>query len=89
MDEGALLCEGDNHCDGNCPMLSLKHRQKMEGSLPVLDNSLHLRQLLDAFDEFVRRNQPSTKTTEIRVSEVDQLHYKRWLIGSKCSSCHW
>lgn len=68
MDEGALLCEGDNHCDGNCPMLSLENWQKVEGSLPVLDNSLHLRQLLDVFDEFVRRNQPSTETTEIRVS---------------------
>ncbi|KAM3171175.1 hypothetical protein ACTXT7_017153 [Hymenolepis weldensis] len=47
-------------------MLFLKNWQKMERYLPTLDDSLHVRQLLDVFDEYVRRNQPSTKTTGIR-----------------------
>ncbi|VDO13835.1 unnamed protein product [Rodentolepis nana] len=50
------------------PIMSLAYRQKMRRSLPQLHNSLHLYELADVFEDFVRSIQPSGRTIARRIS---------------------
>nr|CDS34622.2 terminal uridylyltransferase 7 [Hymenolepis microstoma] len=70
VEEDGLMCEGDKHCDGKWPMLWRENRVKMGRSLPQLHNSLHLYELADVFEDFVRSQQPSRRTTAIRFLKV-------------------
>ncbi|VDO02455.1 unnamed protein product [Rodentolepis nana] len=50
------------------PIMSLAYRRKIRRSLPQLHSSLHLYELADVFEDFVRSIQPSDRTIAKRVS---------------------
>ncbi|VDO16308.1 unnamed protein product [Rodentolepis nana] len=64
------------------PIMSLAYRQKMRRSLPQLHSSLHLYELADVLEDFVKSIQPSDRTIAIRKAFITDL---RRLLQEKCS----